>query len=77
MADTGSTTDTFLTVNLPVFNKQRARTPITIRNPNGSIMTSTHEAELPRSLAPSCSSDGTPHSRVEIAFISSVHWHSV
>jgi hypothetical protein len=34
-------------VDLPVHNKQVALHPITIRNPNGSTMTSTHTAELP------------------------------
>ena len=32
---------------LPVLNKQVAQYPITIRNPNGSTMRSTHLAELP------------------------------
>jgi hypothetical protein len=34
-------------VDLPVHNKVIASNPITIQNPNGSIMTSTHLAELP------------------------------
>jgi hypothetical protein len=36
----------FCTSHLPVKNKQHAIPPITIRNPNGSIMYSTHTAEL-------------------------------
>ena len=35
-----------------MINKQRARNPLTIRNPIGSVMTSTHEAELPIPLLP-------------------------
>jgi len=45
IADSGSTA-TFATSNLPVINKRESKHPITIRNPNGTTMTSTHEAEL-------------------------------
>jgi hypothetical protein len=45
IADTGSTAN-FCTVCMPVINKRVAIHPIAIRNPNGSVMYSTHEAEL-------------------------------
>jgi hypothetical protein len=40
-ADTGSTAH-FCTINTPVINQIPATHPIAIRNPNGSIMHSTH-----------------------------------
>ena len=45
IANTGSTAH-FCTIDTPVINQQVATQPITIRNPNGTIMTSTHTAEL-------------------------------
>jgi hypothetical protein len=45
LADTG-TTSTFVSIQYPVVNKRIATKPIAIQNPNGSIMSSTHEAEL-------------------------------
>jgi len=45
IADTGSTAH-FCTTDTPVVNKRFARNPISIRNPNGSTMQSTHEADL-------------------------------
>jgi len=45
IADTGSTAH-FGTTTLPVVNKQPATHPIAIHNPNGTIMYSTHTAEL-------------------------------
>jgi hypothetical protein len=45
IADTGSTAH-FGTINAPVINLRPSLNPISIRNPNGTIMTSTHEADL-------------------------------
>jgi hypothetical protein len=45
IADTGSTAH-FGTIDAPVINIRPTRHPITIQNPNGSLMVSTHEAEL-------------------------------
>ena len=45
IADTGSTGN-FFTVDTPVLNKCPAVHPIAIHNPNGTVMHSTHEAEL-------------------------------
>lgn len=45
IADTGSTGH-FLPADTPVLNKRPAIHPITIHNPNGTIMHSTHIAEL-------------------------------
>jgi len=45
IADTGSTAH-FCTIDAPVINARPATTPITIRNPDGAIMVSTHVAEL-------------------------------
>jgi hypothetical protein len=45
IADTGSTAH-FCTIDTPVINKIPAKQPIAIRNPNGSVMYSTHTAEL-------------------------------
>jgi len=45
IADTGSTAH-FFTIDSPLNNKRATKDPIAIRNPNGSIMYSTHEAEL-------------------------------
>jgi hypothetical protein len=45
IGDTG-TTGHFVTVDTPVINKVVATVPIAVRNPNGSIMYSTHTAEL-------------------------------
>jgi hypothetical protein len=45
IANTGSTHH-FCTIDARVINKRRTSNPINIRNPNGSIMRSTHEAEL-------------------------------
>ena len=45
IADTGSTAN-FGSLQTPVINKRPTRTPIAVRNANGSIMYSTHEAEL-------------------------------
>jgi hypothetical protein len=51
IADTGSTGH-FCTVELPVINKRPTLNPISIRNANGSIMHSTHEAELDMPMLP-------------------------
>jgi hypothetical protein len=51
IADTGSTAN-FGTIDVPVLNKRPTLNPITIHNPNGSIMTSTHEAELDLPMLP-------------------------
>jgi hypothetical protein len=51
IADTGSTAH-FCTTTTSVINKRSALNPIAIRNPNGSIMYSTHEAELDLPLLP-------------------------
>jgi hypothetical protein len=51
IADTGSTAH-FATITAPVINQRTTVTPITIRNPNGSVMTSTHEAELDLPMLP-------------------------
>ena len=45
IADSGSTSH-FCTIRAPVINKRPANPPIGIENANGSIMYSTHEAEL-------------------------------
>jgi Reverse transcriptase (RNA-dependent DNA polymerase) len=45
IADTGCT-EHFCTPCLPVTNKTKATTPITIKNPNGSLMQSSHVASL-------------------------------
>ena len=45
IADSGSTSH-FCTIRAPVINKRLANPPIGIENANGSIMYSTHEAEL-------------------------------
>jgi hypothetical protein len=45
IADTGSTAH-FCTIDTPVINQRIAKHPISIRNPNGSVMQSTHTAEL-------------------------------
>jgi hypothetical protein len=45
IANTGSTAH-FGTTTLPVVNKRPATNPIAIHNPNGTIMYSTHTAEL-------------------------------
>ena len=45
LADTGTTAN-FVSILYPVINKRIATNPIAIRNPNGSIMHSTHIAEL-------------------------------
>jgi hypothetical protein len=45
IADSGCTAH-FVTPTMPVANKQRATTPITIANPNGTRMQSSHTAEL-------------------------------
>lgn len=45
IAVTGSTAH-FCTIDTPVINQQVAQHPITLHNPNGSIMKSTHTAEL-------------------------------
>ncbi len=45
IADTGSTAN-FSTIDTPVINKRITTNPIAIKNPNGSIMYSSHEAEL-------------------------------
>jgi hypothetical protein len=45
IGDTG-TTSHFCTIDTPVINKVIATAPIAVRNPNGSLMHSTHEAEL-------------------------------
>jgi hypothetical protein len=45
IGDTGTTVN-LATVDTPVINKVIATVPIAVRNPNGSIMHSTHEAEL-------------------------------
>ena len=45
IADTGSTGN-FFTVNTPVINVRPSVMPIAIRNPNGTVMYSTHDAEL-------------------------------
>jgi hypothetical protein len=51
IADTGSTAH-FGTINAPVINKRRSLNPIHIRNPNGTIMISTHEADLDLPMLP-------------------------
>jgi hypothetical protein len=51
MADTGSTAH-FCTFELPVINKWPTLNPISIRNANGSIMHSTHDAELDMHMLP-------------------------
>jgi hypothetical protein len=51
IADTGSTAH-FGTIDAPVINKRRSLNPIHIRNPNGTIMTSTHEADLDLPMLP-------------------------
>ena len=45
IADTGSTAN-FGSLQTPVINKRLTRTPIAVRDPNGTLMHSTHEAEL-------------------------------
>jgi len=45
IADTGSTAH-FCTIDAPVINVRPAQTPITIRNPDGATMISTHIADL-------------------------------
>lgn len=45
IADTGCTSH-FCTINTPVINTRPTANPIAIQNPNGSVMHSTHEAEL-------------------------------
>ena len=45
IADTGSTAN-FGSIQTPVINKRPTLQPITVRNANGSLMHSTHEAEL-------------------------------
>jgi hypothetical protein len=45
VADTGSTS-TYISINCPVINKRPTMNHIGISNPNGQIMTSTHEAKL-------------------------------
>ena len=45
IADTGSTA-TFASPTTPVLNKRITDNPITVRNPNGALMYSTHKAEL-------------------------------
>ena len=45
IADTGST-GTYVSVRCRVLNKRPTSNPISISNPNGQIMTSTHEGEL-------------------------------
>jgi hypothetical protein len=45
VADTGST-GTYVSVRCCVLNKRPTLNPISISNPNGQIMTSTHEAKL-------------------------------
>ena len=57
IADTGSTGN-FFTVNTPVLNKRPATVPIAIRNPDGSIMYSTHDAELDLPLLPLAARQG-------------------
>jgi hypothetical protein len=51
IADTGSTTH-FGTIDAPIINKRPTLNPIFIRNPNGAIMKSTHEAELDFPMLP-------------------------
>ena len=51
IADTGSTAN-FGTIDAPVLNKRPTLNPITIHNPNGSVMMSTHEAELDLPMLP-------------------------
>jgi hypothetical protein len=51
IADTGSTAH-FGTIDAPVINKRLSLNPISIRNPNGTIMTSTHEADLDLPMLP-------------------------
>jgi hypothetical protein len=51
IADTGSTAH-FGTIDAPVINKRPTLNPIFIRNPNGDIMKSTHEAELDLPMLP-------------------------
>jgi hypothetical protein len=45
VAYTGSTS-TYISINFPIINKRLTTNPISISNPNGQIMTSTHEAKL-------------------------------
>ena len=45
IGDTGCTSH-FASTSAPVINKKPANPPIPIRNPNGAVMWSTHEAEL-------------------------------
>ena len=45
IADTGSTAN-FGSLHSPVINKRLTKNPIAVRNANGSLMHSTHEAEL-------------------------------
>jgi hypothetical protein len=44
-ADSGSTAN-YVRINWPVVNKRPTKNPIHVANPNGAIMTSTHEGEL-------------------------------
>ena len=46
IADTGATSH-FFTIDTPVVNKRVNPSPIAIKNSNGSVMYSTHLAELP------------------------------
>jgi hypothetical protein len=45
IADTGATAN-YVSIRCPVINKRPTKNPIRISNPNGQVMTSTHEAEL-------------------------------
>ena len=45
IADSGATAH-FATLDLPVLNRRPTTSPITIANPNGTLMHSTHEGEL-------------------------------
>jgi hypothetical protein len=45
VADTGAT-DNYVSISCPVLNKRPTAHPIRISNPNGQVMTSTHEADL-------------------------------
>ena len=51
IADTGCTSH-FCTVDTPVINKRPTNNPLTIQNPNGSLMHSTHEADLDWPMLP-------------------------
>jgi hypothetical protein len=51
IADTGSTAH-FGTIDAPVINKRLSLNPISIRTPNGTIMTLTHEADLDLPMLP-------------------------